>query len=191
MDTSHGTVPDLEAAWLRFGDRLRRWLERRMPQAADAEDVLQQVFLKMATAPPKDVPEGRIAAWLFRVARNALVDARRRAQVRTAESLSAADASDRHEASSQGTLARCLEPMLETLPEKYASAVRETDLRGRSQRDLAAELGLSYSALKSRVQRGRKMLHDHLIACCRPDDDLDCGGCDDDAPCAPSDSAMV
>lgn len=183
MTTPHPTVPELEAAWLRFGDRLRAWLERRLPQAADAEDVLQQVFLKMAASPPKDVPEDRLGAWLFRVARNALVDARRRATVRSAESLST-DPVDTDEPAARKSLTRCLEPMLKTLPTSYADAVREADLRGRSQRELAADLGLSHSAVKSRVQRGRRMLHDNLIACCRPDDDLNCGGCDDDAPCA-------
>lgn len=183
MAHTRATVPELEAAWRRFGDHLRRWLERRVRQPADAEDVLQQVFLKMAASPPTGVPEERLGAWLFRVARNALADARRRASVRDAESLTHVGPVERSEASSPRSLTACLEPMLRTLPEEYAAAVREADLRGRSQRELAVELGLTYSALKSRVQRGRRMLRDHLVACCRPDEDLDCGGCDPDAPC--------
>lgn len=185
MATSRPPVPDLEAAWSRFGDQLRRWLERRVRQPADAEDVLQQVFLKMAASPPLDVPDEKIGAWLFRVARNALVDAGRKARVRRADALVAIETEAREDPTSRKGLTRCLEPMLKTLPETYAIAVRETDLHGRSQRELAAELGLSYSALKSRVQRGRRMLRDNLVACCRPDEDLNCSGCDEDAPCAP------
>jgi hypothetical protein len=56
--------------------------------------------------------------------------------------------------------------MLKTLPEHYAVAVREADLEGRPQRELAEELGLSYSAMKSRVQRGRRLLHANLVAAC-------------------------
>jgi RNA polymerase sigma-70 factor (ECF subfamily) len=185
MTTSHTPVPDLEAAWSRFGDQLRRWLERRVRQPADAEDVLQQVFLKMAASPPTGVPEEQIGAWLFRVARNALVDAGRRARVRSADSLAAAEPAANEEPAARRSITRCLEPMLGTLPEPYAVAVREADFQGRSQRELAAELGLTYSALKSRVQRGRRMLRDNLVACCRPDEDLNCGGCEEDAPCAP------
>lgn len=155
-----------------------------MAQPADAEDVLQQVFLKMASSPPKDVPEERLGAWLFRVARNALVDHGRRARVRTAQTLPDAGVADANGTGPKKSLSRCLEPMLKTLPEHYADAVKKADLEGRSQRELAEELGLSHSAVKSRVQRGRRMLHDNLIACCRPDEDLNCGGCGDDAPCA-------
>ena len=146
--------------------------------------MLQQVFLKMTASPPKGIPEERIGAWLFRVARNALVDARRRASIRNTESLTEGELPERDETTSRKSLTECLEPMLRTLPEDYAVAVREADLHRRSQRELAEELGLTYSALKSRVQRGRRMLHDNLVACCRPDEDLNCSGCDDDAPCA-------
>ena len=126
MTTPHPTVPELEAAWLRFGDRLRAWLERRLPQAADAEDVLQQVFLKMAASPPKDVPEDRLGAWLFRVARNALVDARRRATVRSAESLST-DPVDTDEPAARKSLTRCLEPMLKTWEAMHRSCPESWD----------------------------------------------------------------
>jgi RNA polymerase sigma-70 factor (ECF subfamily) len=185
VTTPHTPVPDLETAWRQFGDRLRVWLERRVRQPADAEDVLQQVFLKMAAAPPIDVPVERLGAWLFRVARNALIDFRRRAQVRNTEPLDPEAPSHEEAAPGKRSLVRCLEPMLQTLPAPYAAAVREADLLGRTQVEIASELGLSHSALKSRVQRGRKMLHDNLVSCCRPDEDLNCDGCDDDAPCAP------
>ena len=115
MTTPRSTVPDLEAAWSRFGDQLRRWLERRVRQPADAEDVLQQVFLKMADTPPMNVPNERIGAWLFRVARNALVDAGRRARVRTTESLATAEPAGREDDTSRKSLTRCLEPLLQTL----------------------------------------------------------------------------
>jgi RNA polymerase sigma-70 factor (ECF subfamily) len=72
--------------------------------------------------------------------------------------------------------------MLGTLPAPYAEALRAADLEGRSQLDLARSLGLSHSAVKSRVQRARAMLRENLIACCGSSDgDLDCGTCGDDA----------
>ena len=180
--TDAPTTHDLDAAWSRFSDQLRRWLERRLPQAADAEDVLQQVFLKLAQHPPTNVPEERIGAWLFRVARNALIDARRRAGVRRTDTLDD-DALREEEQEERRSISRCLEPMLHTLPQDYAEAVRGADFERRTQKRLAEEAGVSLSAMKSRVQRGRAMLRDNLVACCNPDDDLNCRGCEPDAPC--------
>ncbi len=174
---------DIDDAWRRFSDGLRAYLARRVRQPADADDLLQQVFLKVAASPPDDVPEERFGAWLRRVARNVLVDASRRARVRKTDALSPDAAADEdHEAEWTG-LTRCLAPMVAALPAPYADAVRRSDLDGESQRALAVELGVSHSAIKSRVQRGRRMLRERIVACCDPidGDGMDCAP---DEPCS-------
>lgn len=52
------------------------------------------------------------------------------------------------------------------LPEKYREAIEAIDLKGKSQKDLAEELGLGHSTVKSRVQRGRAMLGELFNECC-------------------------
>jgi len=186
MGAVEGAAPaplDLETAWQRFSDALRSFLGRRMRRPEDAEDVLQQVFLKLASAPPGDLPDERLGAWLYRVARNAAVDAHRREHVRATESLAPDAASEAPDEDTLAALAGCLEPMLRTLPETYAEALREVDLAGRKPRDLAAELGLSHSAIKSRVQRGRALLRERFLACCGPVDEADPCVCEDPDPC--------
>ena len=64
-------------------------------------------------------------------------------------------------------LARCLQPLIEQLPAKYRDALVAVDLDGRAHHEVAAELGMSTSGMKSRVQRGRRQLGDLLSACCR------------------------
>jgi RNA polymerase sigma-70 factor (ECF subfamily) len=56
--------------------------------------------------------------------------------------------------------------MIERLPEEYRQAVVLVDLEGLTQREAAAQLGLSLSGMKSRVQRGRRQLKEMLEACC-------------------------
>ena len=68
-------------------------------------------------------------------------------------------------------LARCLQPMIEQLPATYRDALIAVDLDGRTQHDAAAELGLSTSGMKSRVQRGRRQLRGLLTDCCTVDVD--------------------
>ena len=64
-------------------------------------------------------------------------------------------------------LANCIRPFLNQLPDKYREAVETVDLQGVSQKDLALDLGLSHSAIKSRVQRGRGMLKTLFQECCQ------------------------
>ncbi|MGE0229770.1 MAG: sigma-70 family RNA polymerase sigma factor [Dehalococcoidia bacterium] len=178
-----GSPPfDVATAWTEFGARLRAWLERRVAQPADAEDLLQQVFLRMAAKPPAVATNESLGAWLWRVARNALVDHYRRRERRRMDALDA-EVPDELGDGAGASLVRCLRPMLRGLPPLYGDAVLQADLEGRRQADLAAEAGVSVSAMKSRVQRGRQMLHDLLRACCgvpgdgRLDGNMDCGGC--------------
>ena len=63
-------------------------------------------------------------------------------------------------------LAGCLRPMIERLSGEYRQAMILIDLEGLTQQEAAAQLGLSLSGMKSRVQRGRRQLKEMLEACC-------------------------
>ena len=65
----------------------------------------------------------------------------------------------------------CLEPMIKNLPFKYRQAVILSELENWPQKKVAKMQGLSLSGAKSRVQRGRAMLKDMLLDCCRFDCD--------------------
>lgn len=63
-------------------------------------------------------------------------------------------------------LARCLRPLLDALDEDDRSILEQVDAAGRSQADLARELGVSLSTVKSRVQRARQRLRASIERCC-------------------------
>ena len=63
-------------------------------------------------------------------------------------------------------LAACLSPLIERLPPLYRQALEVTELGGISQVEAAAELGLSVSGMKARVQRARRQLREQLLDCC-------------------------
>jgi RNA polymerase sigma-70 factor (ECF subfamily) len=65
-------------------------------------------------------------------------------------------------------LSNCAKPIINSLPEKYKEALIKTTFEKVSQKDLANQLGLSHSAIKSRVQRGRDMVKAAIIDCCNP-----------------------
>jgi RNA polymerase sigma-70 factor (ECF subfamily) len=66
----------------------------------------------------------------------------------------------------EARLAASLRSMIDCLPEEYREALILTEFEGITQQELAQRLGLSLSGAKSRVQRGRKMLREMLLACC-------------------------
>jgi len=61
-------------AFLHERGRLRRFIRRRVPAAADAEDILQEVFFELVEAARLLKPVEHVGAWLFRVARNRIID---------------------------------------------------------------------------------------------------------------------
>jgi RNA polymerase sigma-70 factor, ECF subfamily len=179
---------DTQQIWSEFSDRLRAFIRRRVDSAADAEDILQDVFLRIHRHAGSLERQERLVSWLFQVTRNAITDYYR-APVRRRElpvgappdleqAAGQADAwsEDEDEAFDQAgrELAHCLRPMLSRLPDHYCEAVTLIDLEGLSQQDAASQAGLSLSGMKSRVQRGRRALEQVMHDCCRID--LDSGG---------------
>lgn len=165
-----------EVLWQGLRGRLVAFVARRTASVQDAEDIVQDVFLRMhltleKAALEQGVPIERLDAFLFRVARNALVDQYRRAGAREGRLFepSSPDDSEAELDTLRSELAECIALFLEKLPAPYAEAVRWVDLEGLTQAEAAVRAGISLSGMKSRVQRGRARLHELFDACCRFD----------------------
>ncbi len=65
---------ETDLLWTEFGDRLRGFIVRRVRNEADAEDILQEVFLRIHQRVDSIQHTERVGAWLFQVTRNAIVD---------------------------------------------------------------------------------------------------------------------
>lgn len=173
VSTTAGAPPALDPAmlWEQFGPPLRGFLARRVPPGVDADDLVQEVFLRvirgLAGLRSTDRPE----AWLFQIARNALRDSLRARQRRDGRTDSLeedlpADADPAADRAAESELAPCLTAMIDRLAEPYRTAITLTSLHGVSQADAAHRLGVSVSGMKSRVQRGRVQLRQMLVTCC-------------------------
>jgi RNA polymerase sigma-70 factor (ECF subfamily) len=159
-------MPSSAEIWEAFSRPLRGYLLRRVSDPMDAEDILQDVFVKLHTRIDTLQDENRLAPWLYGIARNAVIDFYRthRAEADLPDDLSGDG--EPQEEDLLPRLAQGLRPMLGCLPEKYAQAVQWVDLDGLTQEQMAARAGLSLSGAKSRVQRGRKLLRNSLLDCC-------------------------
>ncbi len=164
--------------WQELHGNLRAFIGRRVRNQADVDDLVQRILLQIVKGLGSLRDAERLHAWVYRTARNVIVDhyrsstARRELASGDAENLAAAAApalSGDDESIALQELAICLTPMLRQLQPAYREAVTLTDLEGITQAEAAERVGVSLSGMKSRVQRGRRQLKAVLEACCRVD----------------------
>ncbi len=157
-------------SWNRFAGALQREVASNISDAATAEDIVQEVFGKLATRPPRRHEPEALRAWLWRVARRAIVDryrARRTAGTLSEEAEPVDPAIPAHSLDSAAhELSRCMVRMMDGLSPDDQAALRTADLESRSQLEWARELGISASGAKSRVQRARGRLKELVAKCC-------------------------
>jgi RNA polymerase sigma factor (sigma-70 family) len=146
--------------------RLRSFIRKRVADARDAEDILQEIFYELIEVYRLMKPVEQVGAWLFRVARNRITDLfrkRKRELARTEpmaveekgepvilEDLLPSPDTGPEAAYARGVLVQELDAALDELPEEQRDVFIAHELEGRSFKELAAETGLSINTLLSR-----------------------------------------
>ena len=164
-------APGLEAMFLANRAALLRYLRVRLRGDGDGEDILQDLWLKLA-----DIDASLIAeplAYLYRAAENLVLDRRRSAQRRNAREqewtkghIEGSIAAPRDAQPSADRLLvardqlRRVDAVLDTLPERTAFAFRAVRIDGVPQKQIAAEMGISLSAVEKHLQRGYRAVLD-------------------------------
>jgi RNA polymerase sigma-70 factor (ECF subfamily) len=165
-------APDAEAIWRELHHGLLGFIERRVRSRQIAEDILQEVMLRIHRRADGIERAEAVGAWVHAIARNAITDHYRSAQIRlevaTGRDLDPERAAEPapETMDARGELAACVAPLLARLPAGYREALTLTELDGLTQVEAALRLGISVSGAKSRVQRGRAQLKELLLDCC-------------------------
>ena len=156
---------NLESIWQEYSTSLRGFLYSRVSNDADVEDLLQEVLIKTHQNLDTVKSSEKIKPWLFQLANNTIIDFYRKKG--RARDVSASDLwyAENHVVVEQ-ELAQCVEPFIRALPKKSADLLLAIDIEGQSQKDYAEKAGISYSTLKSQVQRGRAKLRTLIDDCC-------------------------
>jgi RNA polymerase sigma factor (sigma-70 family) len=145
--------------------RLRNFIRRRVPDPADAEDIVQEVFSELVEANRLLMPIDHVTGWLFQVARNRITDLFRRTKPETfsdaavegedddvlrIEDLLPSPEAGPEAVYARGVLLHELEAALAELPAEQRAVFIAHELEGRSFKELAAESGLNINTLLSR-----------------------------------------
>ena len=182
MRTENGpeerTAQDLAIASAieRARGQLRSFIQRRVPDRLDAEDILQDVFCELVVAYRLMKPIEEAGAWMFRVARNRIIDLVRRKKAVSLEQTVAPRRRLRTQSRSsppvpeagpdseyaRGVLVAELEDALAELTPNQRAVFLAHEFEGRSFRELSAETGVSVNALLSRKHEAVKQLRRRL-----------------------------
>lgn len=132
-----------------------------------AEDIVQDVLIKVYEHLNTLKDQEKILSWMYQITRNVIVDYYRKQ--RSEGTLDEADMVEHIdiEKDVRKELAQCLLPMVNQLPSNYQQAIKMVEFDGLTQKKVALKQGLSLSGVKSRIQRGRKLLKKMLMECCQ------------------------
>lgn len=155
----------LNTAWLAHAPELRHWMRQRLKNPAQADDLLQDVFLKALRQGERFCSVHNARAWLFEVSRNTLADRLRVAHetIELPEDVPAPS----QDIDTVDQLTACLPRVLSELSAEDRDAITRCDLQGMSQADFAIASGLGLSAAKSRLQRARQRLKARMTQACQ------------------------
>lgn len=162
---------DVDEGWIQLQGQVRAMLGARLASAADAEDVAQDVLLKVLKSSASLRDEDRFGGWLATTVRNAVADHLRTKQRNplasavAQESLEEPREEDIDETARKRVIA-ALRPFAERLPVTYRETIILSELDELPHAEIARRLDVSISGVKSRIQRGRALLRDMLDQCC-------------------------
>jgi len=157
--------------------RLRNFIRRRVADPLDAEDILQDVFQRLVEANRLLMPIDHVTGWLFRVARNRIIDLFRKKQPDRVSDSPTVDENDEllgleellpspdagpEALYARGVLVEELESAIDELPEEQREVFVAHELEGRSFKEIAAETGVSLNTLLSRKRYAVQHLRERL-----------------------------
>ena len=161
------TALGFDAGVLEFAPRLRAFIRRRVRNETMADDLAQETLLKVYRSRATLRDKTKLEAWLYQIARGTIIDHYRRQRPQVELPAAVAGESPDEVVAMRARVLVSMKLFLEELPEAYREPVRLAEIEGLPLARIALRLGLSLTAVKSRVRRGRAMLKRKLQDCCR------------------------
>ncbi len=160
-------ITKTEKNWSEYRTLLHHFIRKRINDSQAAEDLVQEVLTKALQRIDQLQDQTKLLPWLYQLTRNAIVDFYRKHEPAKESDAVLANHALENDKSAEHELACCIMPFLEQLPAVYQQALMLSEIEGLTQSQVAVQQGISLSGAKSRVQRGRQMLKEKFLQCCR------------------------
>ena len=183
---------EVAGIYAEFYHSLLSYIRSKIKSREDAEDILQNVFIRISSGLASLSDQEKLRSWIFTITRNAIIDYYRASASRKNAAVDLdlrTDILEEQDADPTKGLDQCLNSMIDLLPEEYRDIIIDSELKEIKQKDLATKYGLAYSSMRSRVRRGRERLKQLFYNCCHIETDrfgnvlearsrTGCGPCD-------------
>lgn len=159
---------DVIAELVRHHRELLRFVERRVGSKAEAEDILQDAFVRGVQQADTVRDAGASSAWFYRMLRNAIIDRfrKRGATDRAYEAFARELEEETPAPDTRDQVCSCVRALARTLKPEYATALERVDVDGLTVQELAAEAGISANNASVRLHRAREALRKRVSASC-------------------------
>ncbi len=158
--------PTIEQIWQQFHEQFYHFILKRVSHPEIAEDLLQEVFLKIHRSIDSLDDYTKVESWIYTIVRNTVIDYYRTRKQYTELPVIPEEDDLATDGDPEQALAGSLREMVGELDEPYRTAIELTEFEGLTQEELGERVGLSHSGAKSRVQRARGRLKAMLLECC-------------------------
>jgi RNA polymerase sigma-70 factor (ECF subfamily) len=155
----------LETIWRENHDQLLTFINKRIKNKEESEDILQEVFIKILSKIGTLKDSSKLQAWVYQMTRNAIIDNIRKKKFQEMEA-EIKDIEDETDENAMNEATGWIGKYVDALPENYREAVILYEMKGLSQKEIAEQLGISYTNARSRIQRGRQLIKKKLTDCC-------------------------
>jgi RNA polymerase sigma-70 factor, ECF subfamily len=165
---------EVAGIYAQFYQTLLSFIRSKVRSKEDAEDILQNVFIKISAGVNKLSGDEKLQSWIYTITRNTITDYYRvnasRKNVEVDEEMVESILDEGRDDPTKG-LDQCMNTMIQLLPEEYRDIIIDAELNGIKQKDLAEKYGMAYPSMRSRVQRGRERLKQLFYNCCHIETD--------------------
>jgi RNA polymerase sigma-70 factor (ECF subfamily) len=140
------------------------YVKKRVRNQEDAEDLTQDVFLKLSKSNSNGVDN--LKSWVYTIAKNTITDYYRKKQLQT--NAIEDDTIFDYDADNDAGIAlgKCVHSFVNQLPEEYRELMILSEIKEIPQKEIAEQLNINYVTVRSKIQRGRKKLKELFEGCC-------------------------
>ncbi|MGM0934496.1 MAG: sigma-70 family RNA polymerase sigma factor [Bacteroidota bacterium] len=153
---------EISKFWVAYKDMLRNYILKLVKNEDTADELAHEVLMKVYSSCCSGREIRNIRSWLFQIAYNTCMDY---FKARSKMTEIKTDIVEMQENQTYKEASEFIEPLLDLLPKEYAEPLKLADIDQLKQQEVAKRMGLSLTATKSRVQRGRKLLREQIREC--------------------------
>jgi RNA polymerase sigma-70 factor (ECF subfamily) len=160
---------EVTGIYTRFHDALLSYIRSKIKSKEDAEDILQNVFIKISSNVNKLAEEEKLQGWIYTITRNAIIDFYRSNATKKSMAMDEVlvdTVPEQETTDATKGLDQCMSSMISLLPEEYRDIIIDSEIKGIKQKELAEKYNMAYPSMRSRVQRGRERLKQLFYSCC-------------------------